>query len=244
MKAHIPYSTKAISGVLQHKNLTYVANARQSIVYKHNDIIVKAVSNFGETDPTYQFLRICMNHPTNPFFPTIYKAKQYPAKTVSAKELAYIATHATEMDGKPPRTRDYVLIITTEYLVGLDLSDQLSGYLIQIGIYGIILRFRETSEKFRAVYAPLGPAHWHSLDAIGFAVYEAFQDANARLEMRLATTNKDFANALRLLEPLFSNANSRPDVHFGGNILFRGMQFVINDPITYRRQIELDATTK
>ena len=244
MKAHIPYSTKAISGVLQHKNLTYVANARQSIVYKHNDIIVKAVSNFGETDPTYQFLRVCMNHPTNPFFPTIYKAKQYPGKDISATELAYIASYATEIDGKPPRAREYVLIVTTEYLVELTPTDHISGYLIQIGIYDIILRFREKSPKFCGMYAPLGPAYWHSLDAIDFAVYEAFQDANARLEMRLATTNKDFANALRLLEPLFSNANYRPDVHFGGNILFRGMQFVINDPITYRRQIELDATTK
>lgn len=240
MKANIPYTTKQVSSVLQHPNLVYVANARQSVVYKHNSKIIKAISNFGITDPTYQYLRLCLNHQDNPFFPVIHNAKQYNSKELTEQELAYIAQFASEEDGKPPRARTNVLIVTTEYLTELAYNENITGYLMQLGIYDLVLAHRTHLVK----NAHLGPAHLHTVEALDFAVYEAFQDATTRKKMLRSTTNRQFASALRLLEPLFTRLNYKPDMRFSGNILLRGQQIVINDPITYRRQIEVDAVKR
>lgn len=47
---------------------------------KHPGKVVKITMALnGKEDPAYQFLRVCLSHQNNPFFPKIYNVKQYPS---------------------------------------------------------------------------------------------------------------------------------------------------------------------
>lgn len=58
---------------------------QQAVAYEHKqkptkNQAIKVVNISGNSDPAYQFLRLCRNHQDNPHFPKIYNVRQYPSK--------------------------------------------------------------------------------------------------------------------------------------------------------------------
>ncbi len=56
------------------------AKAYQQASNLGKDVVVKVVRITGDSDPAYQFLRLCQNHQANPHFPKIYSVKEYQNK--------------------------------------------------------------------------------------------------------------------------------------------------------------------
>jgi len=97
--------------------------------------VVKVLEIYDETDPSYQFLRLCKNHQNNPFFPRIYNVKQYKNKGGV-----------------------YNIVITMEKLFHIDetnpqLIAQLFGIPLDIGLTAQNIHTRFYDNKHRVVIA-------------------------------------------------------------------------------------------
>ena len=186
----------------------------QAIAYLHKkypDKIVKTIQVSGTTGPSYQFIRLALNHQDNPYFPKIFSIKYYqssPANS-SMSDTRY-KTFDYEYDDTPPDRLDNTIIIVTEKLSPIrDITEQ------DLKVFGID-------------NIPIDTSNYNNPFAVKFRF--AFTEPSYRKLMINHTTNKYLKQALKLLEPLF--ANYPPDMH-KGNIMQRdNNQWVFIDPIT------------
>ena len=186
----------------------------QAIAYthdKHPDSVIKTTSITGENDPAYQSLRLFYNHQDNPFFPKIYTYKVYPTRTLSKEEIKFLkSSHKLTLHGVP-RQKEFTLVVVMERLKPI---------------------LSITDEEILKLFDELGVIKYKG-DIDEFIRYKRiirnrFENPYEREMLRLSP-NKQFAQAIRLLEPLFRHHDA--DMHFG-NLMLRGKQLVIMDPIT------------
>ena len=64
------------------------------------------------------------------------------------------------------------------------------------------------------------------------AISKTFNNAENRKKIRQITTDRNFANALRLLEPILSNTAYESDMHINNFMLRPDGHLVIIDPAT------------
>jgi hypothetical protein len=221
LKLNVPVSKKPLSGVIPQ--LSYLGNGIQAIAYavKNNpNIIMKMVAISGTNDPSYQFLRLCYNHPNNPFFPNIHKFKLYNLKQFSDTDLEWFEKQH-EFFLEPNQSHaTHQLLIVMERLY--DYPDNGAELLCNnLGIIDIV----------------------NKADPIGkYPIYarfaKSFANDELRNQMRKETSNKYFSQALRLLEPLFRNHQFEPDMHFNNIMRRKNGQAVIIDPITRKFEEE------
>lgn len=196
--------------MMPSKYLEYLDSGVNSMVYtmkKYPNAVIKMTPVHGKDAMAVQFLRVCTNNQTNPFFPKIYAYKLMKSKQLSEeeKDLLY-SKYKTGVDFEIFGDLPYVLIMVVEKLKPLNsvsLTQQVKLFK-DIGVDVEIIR-----DKF-------------------IDMYDIFDEPKDRLDIIKNTPNKDFAKALRLLEPLFNNYQQ--DMH-DGNFMLRGSQLVIIDPV-------------
>ncbi len=94
---NIPQASKDPMDPLHPPSWDYIEGGQQSLVYstKHPNVVVKvAYTKTGTQDPTYQFLRVILNHQDNPYFPKVYHVKQYPSYLIITMEKLSPMTNA------------------------------------------------------------------------------------------------------------------------------------------------------
>lgn len=223
LKLDIPTSTRSLSGgfvsgkdpdnIKRPKNVTPIGSGVQAMAYsvkKNPDIIIKMIAITGENDPNYQSIRVIANHQNNYFFPKIFKIKMFNIKDLSNDDVDWVEEH-----GIYPRMdhgEKYLLMVVMEKLydypnAGVEL---LCSHLGIDDIINNILPGKPANSKFAM----------------------AFKDPTIRAQIRKQTTSKPFAQALRLLEPLFSKQGWEADMHFGNIMRRKNGQAVIVDPVT------------
>jgi hypothetical protein len=210
----IPRSKKAISGIIQNKNTHVLGSGIQAIAYahkKHPNSIVKAIAVSGKDDPAYQFLRICVNHPDNPFFPTVYKAKMYNTREMSDSELEFVEAQLSL--GMAPEESLYQILCVVERLkeFSLERGTTQCEILANLGI----VKFRKVDNN--------------NIGAFRVEAANVFKTKESRSLLYQRATDPQLKQALKLLEPLFNKYD--PDMHLG-NVMLRGTQLVIVDPVS------------
>ena len=133
-KAH-PDIKKSSAPMTSRKNPMYykpnkwndVGIGQQSSVFshdKHSDKVIKlTLAMDNQRDPAYQFLRLCLSHQDNPFFPKIHKIKRYPtggetALLISMERLIPLTDqdfeHLQQLMGVPfvPEPKDSIEMVT------------------------------------------------------------------------------------------------------------------------------------
>lgn len=223
-KLDIKQVNKSTSGLLQNpKGLNYLGTGWQAMAYelkKRPGTVVKTIMVDGENDPQYQFLRVCKNHPNNPYFPNIFHLKMYnAAEPMDADhrddEMAKIHPH-----DYAPNLKKFVIVASMEKLEPFSklTEEEALEFLNSIGIQP--KRPETGSKRFR------------ELPLTTFIPYE-FKSPEERRKVAAITTDPNLKQALRILEPLFKHFH--PDVH-GNNIMLRNIgsthQLVFIDPIS------------
>lgn len=207
LKLDIPISQKPISPLLKGKNYEFLGSGFQAIAYfskKFPGKVIRASYIQGKNDPHYQFLRLCVNHKTNPYFPNVYTYKIYPSKELysTKEEEEFVKRYMHELR---PDYRPYVLIVVMEELKQIP--------------HNLHIR-KEIVKKFM-----MDPNVYHQ--DLDDAFIDRFDTKDSRKELIANTPDKYFAQALRLLEPLFNRYYE--DVAFK-NMMLRGNQLVFTDP--------------
>jgi hypothetical protein len=217
-------SDKSISGVIKTPSITFLANGIQSIVYSHKthpNTVVKVAAVTGEDDPAWQFLRVCINHSNNPYFPKVFNHKVFNLKRMTQPEWTWI--------DKQPNYEQYAgldftkmnIVIVTEKLMHIDLN-QFESMLKQLGIFKIIANTQQNLQS--SVKWPI---------SIADAWADAMKNPQSRREIRNIATDKHFKDAMRLLEPLFANTRYSADVHIANMMVRSNGQLVFNDPVAF-----------
>ena len=186
------------------KSVTTLGSGIQTLVYAHKkfpNAVMKVIVVEHDQASAVQFLRICSNHPENPFFPKIYAYKMVRPKNLSEEDLEYL-----ELMGACSFSEggQYLIVICEKLDPYFVLPVSTKAYMLSK--LGILNMLDET-----------------------MSLYDIFSTIRGRKAVRQATTDINFKNALRLLEPLFRIY--QPDVH-DENLMVRGKQLVINDPIS------------
>lgn len=156
----------------------HVNQKRPNEVIKHTYLLHQ-----GEQTCTYQFLRICLNHQDNPYFPKVKKATGYPG----------------QLDNSGV-TRLITIMERLERMNNKDIQ--------HLGILCGVDKPEEKQQYIRTMFA----------------------DASIRREIIRNTPDPQFAQAIRLLSPLFAQFGS--DMHFSNIMVRTGpqRQLVIIDP--------------
>jgi len=176
--------------------------------------IVKTIQISGTGDPSYQVLRLFLNHQDNPYFPKILAVKMFKTDNSSPKgrEREFDLIDVDMQYSPAPDALANTLYVVSERL--FDLPGITESDLERLGIddFPIPVQFR---------------GHRRSAE-IKFRM--AFKDWTFRKQMYYLSLDKDFKQALRLLEPLFRHYES--DMH-GSNVMIReNGHWVIVDPVT------------
>jgi hypothetical protein len=211
-KLDIVQSKGKTSGLLRDRNLTYLGSGMQAIAYMHKKFpskVIKTVNISGSSDPVYQFLRICINHSDNPYFPKIYAYKQY---ITSGDEdgISYADFQSTAPGEYPPEFKDKHLIIVMERLFPLDANIDLSIKALQ----QCSILPNDILSALKQVYPDADASNVDPLWLIG----NTFDDPTKRKIVYNRTKDPHLKQALRLMEPLF--ANFTEDLH-SDNIMLR-----------------------
>jgi hypothetical protein len=202
----LPPSTHKVAGV-----------GAQALAYLHKKYpnkIIKTIQIYGDSDPSYQFLRLILKHQDNPYFPKIYNVKMYPTKeaTYNARGDVFDVLDPTGEFSPPPSQLTYTLYVVMEKLTPfrqITKEDLLRFGIEDFPIPKHMKQYnREAEIKFRL----------------------AFKDPDWRQLMQQVVVDPKLKQALRLLEPLFRNFE--PDMH-GSNIMLRGSHLVFVDPISH-----------
>lgn len=214
-------SDKPVNDIIQHRNTNVIGTGAQAIAYMHKKFpgkVVKTIQITGTDDPSYQFLRLAMRHQNNPYFPKIFSVKMYPTNKVEYNTRGDEFDKIDPLDkngfGKfspPPSQLGYTIYVAMEKLTkhpNLTTNDLEYFGIQDFPIPQRMRGYKRQSEiKFRL----------------------AFKDADYRQYMQQIVKDPQLKQALRLLEPLFRHYE--PDMH-GSNIMMRGNQMVIIDPIS------------
>lgn len=221
-KLSIPVSKGNTSGILKSSHMPHLGTGVQAIAYyneKFPNKVVKAISISGTDDPYYQFLRVCINHPGNPYFPKFFAVKQYTTSGDAESSAEERARKYAEIDTEdsPPDWAPHQLIVVTERLHHLKSNNDLAVSLLQE--CGILPEDLSTI-KYRIYTDPLSYTK------------DAFATKSDRMELAKNTKDPSLKQALRLLEPLFNKFD--PDLR-QHNIMIRmsngAPHIVLNDPI-------------
>ena len=210
-------------GKIYHsKDLNVAGYGYQTIAYLHKKFpgkIIRVTKVSGYDDPSYQFIRVAYQHQNNPWFPKIYHVKFY------AK-----GTEPEDYEGGEITRPNFAntLIVVMEKL------DRVSVGWKHLGDLGI------TREMYHGVLATQIHSkvqqHYKDdpMELLYVVVRKMFQTYENRNWMYKNTTNSQLKQALKLLEPIFTNYEA--DVH-SSNIRQRaGGQLVFIDPASHTTQ--------
>lgn len=223
-KFDMPISQKKTSGILKNKNIPHLGTGVQAIAYYHKKFpgkVVKMVSIEGENDPSYQFLRLCVNHPENPYFPKIYAYKQYNTSGEQESHDTYTerGQKYEEIDptDSPPEWNTHQMLVVMERLYDLETNERMAIEMLQsIGVLPQDLTLLTSGLSN-------SPLSYTRL---------SFKTPEARRQLFRETRDHNLKKALRLLEPLFNKFN--PDLR-KTNIMIRkgqnGTHLVFIDPV-------------
>ncbi len=222
---NIRTSKKPVLDILGHKTHEVLGVGGQAIAYLHKKFpgkVIKPIQITGPDDPQYQFTRLCLKHQDNPYFPKIYAVKMYPTKEVNWREREDKFSRTSDKDRvlgqEAPYQMEYTLYVVTERLQHMTTVSE------------------KTIEEmgFDIPTATISQDEWHRYKTrervIEHRFRSMFHDHITRRNLLKTVRDPKLKQALRLLEPLFRNFEA--DMHFG-NIMLRGKQWVITDPITY-----------
>lgn len=215
----IKSTDKPITGLLKHDNQTVIGSGIQAIAYLHKKFpgkIIKTIQISGPEDPSYQFLRLALNHQDNPYFPRIYSVKKYTTKQVMEikRQLQFRGLGAFLMGAGNylPKQKKYTLIVVMEPLKEERITDA------EVKLLGIPNNMLPRERK--KIKPGLMPE---------YLIRMAFYDPGQRKHTINYVKDPTLKQALRLLEPLFRHY--QPDMH-GGNILKRSDgHLVFADPV-------------
>lgn len=225
-KIDMPVSNKKTSGILKHNNLPHLGTGVQAIAYYHKKFpgkVVKMITIEGPNDPSYQYLRLCVNHPENPYFPKIYAFKQYNTAgedteaTAVDRDEKYEEIDPTD---SPPMWAKHQVLVVMEKLHDLSSSQKMSIKMLQM--IGILPTNLDDLMKYNNSIAR-SPLDYTKIP---------FEGKSGRVELYNRTKDVNLKKALRLLEPLFNKFY--PDMR-KTNIMLRkgqgGTHIVITDPV-------------
>ena len=215
-------SDKSTSGVLQSPKLQFIAAGCQAIAYYHKthpNTVVKVAAISGEDDPLWQFLRVCINHPNNPYFPKVFNHKIFNLKNITPEEEDYLETHP-EFEYLPIHDkRNMQILLVTERLYETS-AEQFNSILTQLGLVDYIVKHRNSYQRINRHVDNLEVAWANLMDKPQF-----------RREIRNIATDKHFKDAMRILEPLFARKGFYADVHLANMMIRSNGQLVFNDPL-------------
>lgn len=168
------------------KSADLIGNGIQTMVYAHkkypNSVLrVSAVEGVG--DPLAQFLRVCVNHPNNPYLLKIHSYKLVPASAITYDEAVLLKGMGADIiaDGAP-----FYLISVVEKLQSAN----------DAAVYDAMERMGIHLDDFTLKPNDIGTAFYNKIK---------------RRKMYEICTDPQFRAALRLLEPLFTKFI--PDLH-------------------------------
>jgi hypothetical protein len=205
----IKTTSKPVSDLLPPNTHKVVGIGAQALAYLHHKYptkIIKTIQVYGDSDPSYQFLRLVLKHQDNPYFPKIYNVKMYPTKEANyrTRGIDFDEMDPTGVFSPPPSQLDYTIYVVMEKLSNLSQiteQDLRMFGIPKVGSGKVDLQFRR-----------------------------AFKDRYLRSVMINNVKDPFLRQALRLLEPLFNHFE--PDMH-KNNIMLRGTHWVFVDPISH-----------
>lgn len=215
-------SDKSTSGVLQSPKLQFIAAGCQAIAYYHKthpNTVVKVAAISGEDDPLWQFLRVCINHPKNPYFPKVFNHKIFNLKNITPEEEEYLETHP-EFEYLPIHDkRKMQILLVTERLHETS-PEQFEEVLKQLGLHEYITRYQK-GMQLNSRYNVTTEIAWAKL----------MDTPTFRRDIRNLSTDKHFKDAMRILEPLFAHQGFYADVHLANMMSRSNGHLVFNDPL-------------
>ena len=219
----IKTSTKSAHDFMIQRQHQLVGGGAQALAYLHKKFpnrIIKTIQISYASDPSYQFLRLALNHQDNPYFPKIYSVKQYTMKRMSDtdRDFQFALVDVTDDFSPPPDQREQVLYIVMEKLTPVTITADDLEY------YGLT-QIAPSLLPLHLIKRGLPPEQ-----QVKMAFRRAFTEASIRKRMYQHVSDPKLKQALRLLEPLFRHY--APDMH-PGNIMKRADgHWVFIDPIT------------
>jgi len=215
-------SNKSTSGVLQSPKLQYIANGCQAIAYYHKthpNTVVKVAAVSGEDDPLWQFLRICVNHSKNPYFPKVFNHKILNLRELSQEEEMHLET-LPEFEMLPIYdNRKLQIVIVTERLNEIQPS-QFDAAIDSVGLRPLLNKAKQT----------LQPKTRYPLNT-EMLLGKLMDNPAGRKYLRKYSTDKNFTDAIRLLNPLLNTGKMYADVHLGNIMIRNDGHMVFNDPL-------------
>ncbi len=223
-KVEFPRSRKAITGILKSKQLQHLGTGVQAIAYqhkKHPNTVIKTIQlSGGMNDTVLAFVRLCINHKDNPFFPKIYTAKIFNSADLTASEREVLYQDIDSYDS-PPDKKELVLVLVMERLFPIHTPDNVDSAI------GLLQTLKVLPDDLSTL-----PLNMLDVEDPLFSVKVPFKTAKGRQFLMKNSDNPKFVQALRLLEPLFRKGHA--DLH-RQNIMIRrtgiGPQLVLADPI-------------
>lgn len=216
-------SNKSIHGLLQNNKLEHLGTGVSAIAYAHKkrpNTVIKTIQMLHKDDVMFAFIRLCINHKNNPFFPKIYAAKLYNIKRMDDDEREQLFQLIDPTD-TPPEEGMYIMLVVMEKLYPIHTPDNREIAITLLRELGIV------PQNIDDVPVDIRGAR----DSLSRTKYP-FEDPNIRHQLRHTSANSKFKEALRLLEPLFNV--SEPDLH-KKNIMLRktnnGPEIVLVDPV-------------
>lgn len=215
-------SNKSTSGVLKSPKLQFIASGCQAIAYYHKthpNTVVKVAAVSGEGDPIWQFLRICINHPKNPYFPKIFNYKIFNLSTITDEEEEYLENDPAFEYLPIHDNRKMQILMVTERLDEITEAD-FEQSLSKLGLDKLL---SHAKRQWQPAYSyPLTTEiTWSML----------MDKAHGRKYLRSESADKYFSDAVRLLSPLISSGRMYADVHLGNMMLRKDGHLVFNDPL-------------
>lgn len=235
IKYEFPHTTKSITGIIGNPDKFDLLGVGQQAIAlahkKHPNSVIKTIQLSGKNDIVLAFIRLCMTHKTNPFFPKIFAAKIYNQKydyTDPFDEIQFNAEYDTkipkhtltkEQRKRPPALGKWVLVVVMEKLHSIDTAENKEQTFEVLKSLGLISKFITSVED-------LGD------ESPSDQILDVMRKDWTRAELRKKSNNPKFKEALRLLEPLFKR--SWVDLQTR-NLMFRytsvGPQLVLMDPV-------------
>lgn len=220
---NLKQSPRAVNDLWTTKQHNVIGVGAQSVAYLHNKFpgkVIKTVQISGTDDPSYQFLRLCLKHQNNPWFPKIYTVKQYKTNQQTDKQRSNqydnLNIRFNDNEETPPGLQKYTLIVVTEKLTPIKENQ-----------YSV----EEIGQKFGCDVAQFtnNPRFEQSHAQQSFIVGKLFENPAQRKILFQQSKDPAFKQALRLLEPLFKHYDE--DMGFRNIMMRPPDQWVFIDPI-------------
>lgn len=120
---NLKQSSKAVTDLWTSKQHSVIGVGAQTMAYLHKKFpnkVIKTVQISGTNDPSYQFLRICLKHQNNPWFPKIYTVKEYNSIQQQYRprwnQYDNLNIGFDDKEGVPPSIQQKTLIVVMEKL--------------------------------------------------------------------------------------------------------------------------------